>query len=240
MMHPIIVLSGGLGSRLGSLTIDLPKALVKVNGRPFIDWQLNLLKEAGYKDVLLCLGHKSQQIMDYVGNGKKFSLKVNYSHDGETPLGTGGAVIKGIRKIGWDCAVIYGDSFLPIDFGLVEHAFQNTSMSALMTVIRKELVLEEGNLNYDNGVVTSYSKSSNSLNYGHVDFGLSYFKFDAIHNFQLGTPWDLSKLFQSLTKTGKLQGYEVETPYFEVGSTKGITRLESYLQRKENKTPTNL
>ena len=240
MMKPIIVLAGGLGSRLGSLTADVPKALVNINGRPFIDWQLNLLKQAGYKDVLLCVGHKAQQIMEYVGNGKKFSLKIHYSHDGVAPLGTGGAVINGIRKIGGDCAVIYGDSFLPIDFGLVEHVFQNTSMSALMTVIRKELVLEEGNLNYDNGLVTSYSKSSNSLNYGHVDFGLSYFKFDAIHDFQAKTPWDLSILFQNLTKTGKLQGYEIETPYFEIGSTKGISMLESYLQRKENKNHRNL
>ena len=73
-MFPIAVLAGGLASRLGSLSTNIPKCLIEINGKPFIEWQLELLKAAGYADFVFCLSHKSDQIEKYLGNGSRYGL----------------------------------------------------------------------------------------------------------------------------------------------------------------------
>ncbi|MBU4573591.1 MAG: NTP transferase domain-containing protein, partial [Proteobacteria bacterium] len=88
------VIAGGLGTRLGALTKDIPKPLVPVAGRPFLEHQLGLLKAGGVDKVVLCIGHLGEQIQAFVGDGSRWGLEVAYSLDGSTLLGTGGSLKK--------------------------------------------------------------------------------------------------------------------------------------------------
>jgi NDP-sugar pyrophosphorylase family protein len=98
MICPVVILAGGIGSRLGKLTKKRPKALVKINGKPFIYYQLKLLRKKGIKEVVLCIGYLGAQIKKYVGNGKKFNLNVTYSYEKKL-LGTGGAIMNAFPLI---------------------------------------------------------------------------------------------------------------------------------------------
>ena len=123
MKLPLAILAGGLGKRLGRKTIHNPKALMDVAGKPFISRQLTYLSNQGFKNIVICTAHLGKKIKDYVGNGSKYNLNVLYSDDGNMPLGTGGSIKKASKILDKDFFVLYGDSFLPINFSLVEKAF---------------------------------------------------------------------------------------------------------------------
>src|SRR5437868_13487271 len=98
-LYPVVILAGGMATRLGDITRATPKALIDVNGEPFVAHQLRLLKERGIDQVLLCVGYLGEQIVEQVGNGRGFGLGVQYSFDGPRLLGTGGVIKKALAKL---------------------------------------------------------------------------------------------------------------------------------------------
>src|ERR1700733_14603562 len=87
-----VILAGGLATRMRPRTLTIAKAMLEVAGRPFIDWQLEKVAQCGFEDVILCVAHLGEQIEAHVGDGKRFGVRVRYSHEGETLLGTAGAL----------------------------------------------------------------------------------------------------------------------------------------------------
>src|SRR5262249_61445762 len=107
---PVALLAGGLATRLRPLTVTIPKSLVEVSGRPFIDHQLALLRRNGIRRVVLCLGYLGEQIEQHLGDGVRLGLTLRYSHDGDRLLGTGGALRRALPLLSEAFWVIYGDS----------------------------------------------------------------------------------------------------------------------------------
>ena len=97
---PVAILAGGRATRLGSLVADLPKALIPVSGRPFVDHQLALLQRRGLRRVVFCVGHLGEQIVAHVGDGARFGMRVEYTFDGPRLLGTGGALRRAAVLLG--------------------------------------------------------------------------------------------------------------------------------------------
>src|ERR1700753_4141253 len=83
------ILAGGLATRLGPITQTIPKAMLEVGGKPFIDHQLSLLRENGIRRVVLCVAHLGTQIEDHLGDGKLIGMDIRYSYDGPELAGTG-------------------------------------------------------------------------------------------------------------------------------------------------------
>ena len=140
-MLPIAILAGGLAKRLMPITKSIPKALVQVAGKPFIEHQLILLKEQGIKDVVICTGHLGEQIQQQVACGKRFGLNICYSEDGASLRGTGGAIKRALHLLGDQFFILYGDSYLPINFNNVQKSFLGDKRPALMTIIKNESCL---------------------------------------------------------------------------------------------------
>lgn len=231
-MLPIAVLAGGLATRLGAISRNIPKCLIEINGKPFIEWQLELLKNAGYKDFVFCLSHKSAQIEKYLGNGSSYGLNFKYSLDGDKQLGTGGAIKRALPILGKEFAVIYGDSYLPIKFNDIETAFINTSAFGLMTIFRNNDELEISNVEFFNNKIIEYNKHSKSLRMQHIDYGLTYFREEAFNSYYNTEVFDLSNLFTHLLSVKKLDGFEVFNRFYEIGSTQGIKELTNHLKGK--------
>jgi len=231
-MFPIAVLAGGYATRLGCLSSDLPKCMIEINGKPFIDWQLKLLIDAGYKEFVFCVSHKSDQITNYLGNGSRYSVHFRYSLDGDKQLGTGGAIKKALPMLGENFAVIYGDSYLPINFAEVERAFLKSSALSLMTVFENNNKLGDSNVVFLNDEIIDYDKDTKNLQMRHIDYGLNYFKKEAFNDFLGAETFDLASLSAYLLKTQNLIGFEIFTRFYEVGSVQGIRELSNYL--KEN------
>ena len=232
-MLPIVLLVGGLATRLHPLTRDLQNSLIEVGGRPFIDWQLELLEKNGYRDVVMCVNHMSEKIVDRIGNGNKFGLNVIYSHDGPQQLGTAGAIKKALSKIGPKFAVIYGDSYLPINYGDVENEFLKTNSICLMTYLQNENHYDISNIEIENQTIVSYSKENPTPKMKHVDYGLSYYSREVFDSIVENEHADLSRILEKLSKSQSINGYEIFQRFYEIGSFQGIISFTEYLEKEK-------
>lgn len=93
-MIPVLILAGGLATRLGTATAAIPESMVDVAGEPFIAHQLRLLCRQNIRKVVPCVGHLGETVKTFVGDGHKFGVEVLYSFDGEQLLGTGGTAAR--------------------------------------------------------------------------------------------------------------------------------------------------
>lgn len=230
-MLEMAILAGGLATRLGSLTELVPKSLIEIQHRPFIDWQLRLLSRSGIEKVVICLGHKSEMIQDFVGDGARYGINIAYSFDGPTQLGTGGAIRKAIPLLSDEFMVMYGDSYLPTDFKAIEAAFRSIGKPALMTVFYNKGSFDVSNVLFVNGDLKKYSKADPMPDMSHIDYGVSTFKRSVFESYAQDVPIDLSNICQDLSYSGSLAGYEVRERFYEIGSLGGIDDFKEYVER---------
>jgi N-acetyl-alpha-D-muramate 1-phosphate uridylyltransferase len=227
-MLPIAILAGGLATRLRPATEKIPKALIDINGEPFISHQLRLLKDAGAERVVLCIGHLGESIREFVGDGRRFGLQAEYSPDGPELRGTAGAIRNALPLLGEQFFVLYGDSYLPCDYRAVERTFLESGKPGLMTVFRNRNQWETSNVEFVDGRIVAYEKRLTTARMEHVDYGLSVFHQST---FAAGgtEAMDLTAIFQDLIAREKLAGFEVRERFYEVGSWNGIQTLRAYL-----------
>jgi MurNAc alpha-1-phosphate uridylyltransferase len=230
-MLPLAILAGGYATRLGNLTKDLPKCLIEIDGRPFIEWQLDLLIENGYTDFVFCLSYKSDMVQEYLGDGSSRGVKIQYSLDGEKQLGTGGAIQKALPMLGEAFGVLYGDSYLPIKYREVEEFFTDSNFLGAMTVYKNDGLFDSSNVEYSEGLLKEYNKENKNHRMRHIDYGLSYFNSKAFETCPRGEFFDLSSLCSDLVTQKKIGGHEVNQRFYEIGSVQGIEDFTSYLER---------
>src|SRR3954462_14370954 len=135
---PVAILAGGLATRLRPVTEKIPKALIQVAGQPFLAHQLRLLKSAGIRKTVLCVGYHGEMIENEFGDGSSFGIEISYSFDGPELLGTGGALRKALPRLAKKFFVLYGDSYLPIDYAEPARTFLASGKLGLMTVFRND------------------------------------------------------------------------------------------------------
>lgn len=228
---PVVILAGGLATRLRPITESIPKAMVPVSGRPFIDHQLELLRQQGIQRVILCTGHLGEQIQNHVGNGQSFGLHVFYSNDGATPLGTGGAVRKALPLIPDACIVLYGDSYLTTPIQSLIDCYNESEALGVMTVYRNDNAWDQSNIVYRDGEILLYRKTNPIPDMRHIDYGMSLLSRQAIERIAPEQHVDLSTLFTDLVERRMIAGLEVFDRFFEIGSHQGLADTEWHLSR---------
>jgi len=233
MSLPVAILAGGMATRLRPVTENIPKALVDVNGEPFISHQLRLLRSRGIINVVICAGYLGEMIQDFVRDGGRFDIQVKYAFDGGRLLGTGGAVKKALALLGESFFVLYGDSYLPCDYMAVQKAFKNCGKKALMTVFHNEGVGDTSNVEFKDGRIFAYNKQRLSPLMRHIDYGLGVFEKEAFDPVPEDTPYDLADLYQGLLEKRELAGFEVTKRFYEAGSFHGLEELRRYLKLGE-------
>jgi NDP-sugar pyrophosphorylase family protein len=231
-----IVLAGGLGRRMLPETETLPKCLLPVAGRPFVDWQLAWLAAEGVDHVVMSIGYRGDKIRRHLGNGSRFGLRLSYVDDGNVPLGTGGALRLVVDQELADpnFFVLYGDSYLPIRLSQVESSYFMQTAPVLMTVYRDREGLEHPNVVFDGVMVTRYQKGLENPpgEMQFVDYGISVWRRDVVDAMvPKGAQADLADLFDLLSESGQLAGLEAQERFYEIGSPKGLNDLASRLRR---------
>ena len=216
-----LILCGGLASRLGSLTADCPKSLLLIGGRPFIEYQLELLSKNGITDVVLCLGHLGGQIERHLGDGAKFGLNITYSRE-DRPLGTAGAIKNAQRHIKGDFLTIYGDSYLDFDYQAAIEFFKARKKLALMTVYKNRGRYDASNTEIEGDMVTRYDKAEKTLKTEYIDYGASIFRREVLDRLPQNAPYSLGELFPRLVAQGELLAYEVAERFYQIGSPAGL------------------
>jgi MurNAc alpha-1-phosphate uridylyltransferase len=228
-MLPVAILAGGLATRLRPITEKIPKALIELAGKPFIFHQLQYLRKEGIKKVVLCLGYLCEMIQEEVGDGSKFDLDITYSYDGDFLLGTGGSIKKALPLLDENFYVLYGDSFLPINFSPVEESFLNSKKPALMTVILNENKWDKSNVIFKDGIVLEYNKKEPKSEMKFIDYGLGILSKSLFDKYEEKVAFDLADFYHLLSIENQLAGFEVKERFYEIGSHQGIKETELYL-----------
>lgn len=129
-----VIIAGGKGIRLGEIAKNLPKSLVKIGDKTVLEHQINLLIKNGIKEVWLLIGHKGEMIRNYIGDGKKWNVKIHYSQERKS-LGTAGAVKNIAEKLSADFLVLYGDVMVNFDirrFISFHHQYGKNSLATII------------------------------------------------------------------------------------------------------------
>lgn len=226
------ILAGGLSKRLRPMTDHVPKALIPVAGRPFVEHQLRLLSSRGISHVVLCVGHLGEMIRDAIGNGVRFGLDVEYVFDGPRLLGTAGALRNALPLLGNPFFVLYGDSYLDIDYRDVHKKFLQAGKLGLMTVWRNGNRWDRSNVLFREGQIIRYDKRSPTPEMRHIDYGLGVLSSAALDFIPAGKPCDLADAYTELVRKQELAAYEVNNRFYEIGSLRGVKETERYLSRK--------
>ena len=233
MNLPVAILAGGLATRLHPITQTIPKALVDVAGKPFISRQLEYLQAQGIRRAVLCIGFLGEMIEAVVGNGEQFGLEVSYSPDGPTLLGTGGALKKALPLLGEHFFVLYGDSYLPVDFSGVQQAYARSGQQALMTVLENGDRWDKSNVLFEGGRLVEYNKHAPRPDMAYIDYGLGVVAAKVLAQYPVDEPFDLADVYQTLSKHGQLAGLEVHERFYEIGSHSGLKEAEEFFLTKE-------
>ena len=236
-----VILAGGLATRMRPLTENVPKALLSVAGRPFIDHQLDWLVRHDVARVVLSIGYRGELLREHVGDGARFGLAVSYVDEGANLRGTAGALRLALARGALEDAflVTYGDSFLPVDFGAVWETFRRSGRPALMTVFRNEgrwdtsNVIFEAGAQDDAGRVVLYDKrraTRPAADFTYIDYGLSALERRLVEaEVPAAGKADLADLFHALSVRGALAGLEVPERFHEIGSPEGLAELETWI-----------
>ncbi len=204
------ILAGGLATRLRPITEKIPKSLVEVGGKPFIDWQLALLHRQGLRRVVLCLGYLGEQIEQYVGNGAGWGLEVSYSYDGAQLVGTGGALVQARPYLDEDFWVLYGDSYLDFDYAAVSRYYRSQTALGLMTVFHNLNQWDTSNVIFEDERLLKYHKFNRTPAMQYIDYGAAILNRTALDRLPAaGQPSDLATLYNGLVADGLMVGYEV-------------------------------
>ena len=230
-----VILAGGLGTRLWPVTKMIPKTLIPIHGRPFADYQLAWLARQRVTEVVYCVGFLGEQIRSHVGEGSAFGLTVRYVDEGTNLKGTAGALRLALDAglLAETFFVLYGDSFLPIEFAPVLTAYRAYGRPALMTVMRNQDRWDRSNVIFRPPIITLYDKAGDAATrarMAYIDYGLSVISRSLIANrVSSGTVIDLADVFNRLSTEAELAGFEVFQRFFEVGSAEGIADFSRYV-----------
>lgn len=223
----LCILAGGLGTRLAQVAGERPKALVPVAGRPFLDWQLELVREAGIHRVVLCVGHLGQQIVDAYGDGAAVGLSLAYSFDGERLRGTAGAIVRALPLLGERFLVTYGDTLLDVDYADLAARHAARGLPATMTVLHNRGALDASNARVEDGLVVAYGKSPPPDGAEWIDYGLLALDAAALAGVDEG---DLAGPLARLAAAGSLAAYPVAARFHEIGTPAALAGTEQFVR----------
>ncbi|MCR5831534.1 MAG: HAD-IIIA family hydrolase [Lachnospiraceae bacterium] len=239
MMNPgsvqVVVLMGGLGTRLKNFTKECPKSLVEVCGKPFFDYQLDLLTAWGFKKFVFLVGYKSGMIEEHFGDGSSRGISITYSYDGEKLLGTGGAVRRALDLLEDDFLLIYGDSFMDIDYAETLYRYERGKAAgarALMSVLGNNDRFDKSNVVMKDGAIALYDKHNTTPEMDHIDYGVCMYERSLFESYPEDTAFDIAQILHELSVKGQLAAQKVTKRFYEIGSPESLAEFSGYVTHR--------
>jgi N-acetyl-alpha-D-muramate 1-phosphate uridylyltransferase len=226
----IVVLAGGLATRLRSETEGTPKSLLMVQGRPFIDWQLDGFAASGARNVVMCVGHLGEQIETHVKRALDRGLVVGYSYDGAEPVGTGGALRRAFARLEDEFVLTYGDSYLPFDYAAPLHDLRaHPEAVATMSVYRNRGQFGASNVALDGDWAAKYEKGAADPELDCIDCGAIALRRSALADIEEGAVWGIEALLRKLARKRQMRAFVAPERFYEIGSPQGLSDLQRHL-----------
>lgn len=232
----VVVLLGGLGTRLKDITVNTPKPMVDIHGYPFFYYQMELMKWYGLKRFLFCVGYKGSIVEEYFGDGSKFGVSIEYSYDGDKLLGTGGAVRKALDLLDEDFIIIYGDSYMDIDYQEAIYRYEDMKIKkgikGLMTVFKNKNSYDRSNVVFKENSLLCYDKKNTTPDMEYIDYGVSILNRSVIEEIPMGEVTDLADIFTKLVNKKLMEGLKVRNRFYEIGTPQSLQEFKNYIHER--------
>jgi MurNAc alpha-1-phosphate uridylyltransferase len=229
----VVVLAGGLATRMRPHTLTVPKSMLDVAGRPFVDWQLERLAACGVDEVVFCIAHLGEMIRAHVGDGGRFGLHVDWSDEGPKLLGTAGALRVALPLLGPSFLVTYGDSYLPFDYGAPLRVLgDHGDCDGVMAVYKNDGKWDSSNVVTDGTWVVRYEKGVPDPAFDHIDYGAIALRRGVIAALAPGEPHGLDAVQRDLARRRRLRACVAHARFFEMGSPEGLAELDQHLRTR--------
>ena len=221
-----VILAGGLGTRLRPRTETVPKAMIPVRGRPFLEYELELLRAAGINDVVVCVGHLGKAVQDHFGEGKEFGIRMRYSWDGPKLLGPAGALKQAEAMLNDSFFVTYGDAYLRAPYAKVMDALESSEKLGVMTVYRNDNKYGRSDLEVKDGFVVRYDKSRPTSETKWINFGVSALRREALNLVKKGVLCGEEEFYGKLISRRELLAFPVDQRFYEIGTPDSLAEFE--------------
>lgn len=238
MPDQVVILAGGLGTRMLPRTERIPKILLPVAGRPFAVWLLARLASCGFEDVVLCIGHLGEEVRRALGDGRAIGMRVAYVEDGDRLLGTAGALRKALPLLDETFVVTYGDSYLPFDYAApLADLRAHPAALGTMAVFRNDDRHDRSNTEVRGEMVHRYEKRPRDAprdpSLDHIDYGATALRREVIAALPEGLHIGLHTVQHELGEAGLLRAFPAPRRFFEIGSEAGLHDLEAELSHAQ-------
>ena len=224
------ILVGGLGTRLGPLTRSVPKPMVLVNGRPFLEYEIGLLKRSGISDVVLCVGHLGEKVEGYFGDGSEWGVRVKYSYDGPKLLGPAGALKLAEPLLEEFFFVTYGDAYLRADYRSMMSALVGSGRLGVMAVLENRNEHGRSDIAVSGGRVVRYDKKGGGMDW--VNFGISALRKRALALIPPGRECGEEEFYGELIKREELLAFPVAERFYEIGTPTSLKEFEGFISKQ--------
>lgn len=249
----VVVLMGGLGTRLKEYTKECPKPLVEVEGRPFFDHSLRLLMHHGFRKFLFLIGYRAEMIEEYYGDGSSLGISITYCYDGKELLGTGGAVRRAYDLLEDDFLLMYGDSFMDIDYEETLYRYfegKSRGKRALMTVLKNGNRFDKSNVIMDGTEIKLYDKMNMTPEMNYIDYGVCVYEKSLFADEYLGNildipegtdskkeiKFDLALIQNKLSSDKEIAAHIVTKRFYEIGSPESLNEFREYVRHRFNES----
>jgi len=228
-----VILAGGLATRMRPRTLTIAKSMLEVAGRPFVDWQLEKLAACGVREVVMCIAHLGEQIRDHVGDGASLGVRVVYSDEGPTLLGTAGAVRVALPLLAPTFLVTYGDSYLPFDYAEPLRVLEaNADADGVMSVYPNAGQWDASNVITDGVRVLRYEKGTKDPAFDHIDYGALALRRGLIEALPAGQAASLDVMQRDVASRGRMRAVVAPERFYEIGSPEGLEALDRKLRSR--------
>jgi NDP-sugar pyrophosphorylase family protein len=224
------IMVGGLGTRLGPLTQGVPKPMVLVNGRPFLEYEIGLLKRSGISDLVLCVGHLGEKVEGHFGDGREWGVRARYSYDGPKLLGPAGALKRAEPLLEEFFFVTYGDAYLRADYRCMMSALVDSGGLGLMAVYENHNEFGRSDVAVSGGRVVRYDKKGGGMDW--VNFGVSALRKRALALIPPGRECGEEEFYGELIKREELLAFPVAERFYEIGTPASLKEFEGFISRQ--------
>ena len=225
MKRQVVILAGGLGTRLRPITEKVPKPMVPVANEPFLYWQILDLKAQGYTKVLLLVAYLGEQVRSFFGDGSAIGMQIEYAFEPE-PLGTGGALKNALPQLADEFILLNGDSFLRAPLAEIEKTFERGFDAVVSTYANHDPVPVIPNLKVHGDKVMDYKKDAGlSEGFDKIDSGIYVMKKSLVAK-EPKSRFMLADLWPALIAAGRLGAFDVRERFYDIGTPDRLKEFE--------------
>lgn len=234
-----VILAGGAGKRLQPFTLKNPKPLVPVNGKPFLEELINLLKNNGIKEIIILTGYLGEKIKKYFGDGTQFEVSIKYSHSpfldyfGEE-LKSGTRLLNAHELLADKFLLMYCDNYWPLNLNTLQSLFQQKNADILVTVFSNRDSSTKNNIFVDSeGFIKKYDPGRNASKLNGVDIGFMIVKKQVLGLLPKANSKFEDVVFPKLIRERKLLGFLTDHKYYSIGDLERVKQTAKFLKEKK-------